>query len=64
VQAITAVYGDAGKQRGVMTDLLTYRGTVYPWQCDHIGHRNVIWYVGKLDETTWHLFVQIGSTPS
>jgi acyl-CoA thioester hydrolase len=47
-----------------MTDLLTYRGTVYPWQCDHIGHRNVIWYVGKLDETTWHLFVQIGSTPS
>jgi acyl-CoA thioester hydrolase len=19
----------------------TYRGAVYPWQCDHIGHMNV-----------------------
>lgn len=18
----------------------TYRGTVYPWQCDHVGHMN------------------------
>ena len=18
--------------------LITYRGTVYPWQCDHVGH--------------------------
>jgi acyl-CoA thioester hydrolase len=21
----------------------TYRGTVYPWQCDHVGHMNVMW---------------------
>ena len=47
-----------------MPDLLTYRGAVYPWQCDHIGHMNVMWYVGKFDETTWHLFAQIGLTPS
>ena len=47
-----------------MPDLLTYRGTVYPWQCDHIGHMNVMWYVGKFDEATWHLFAQIGLTPS
>ena len=19
----------------------TYRGTVYPWQCDHVGHMNI-----------------------
>ena len=24
----------------------TYRGTVYPWQCDHVGHMNIMWYVG------------------
>ena len=47
-----------------MLDLLTYRGAVYPWQCDHIGHMNVMWYVGKFDEATWHLFAQIGLTPS
>jgi acyl-CoA thioester hydrolase len=23
----------------------TYRGTVYPWQCDHVGHMNIMWYV-------------------
>ena len=44
--------------------LLTYRGTVYPWHCDHIGHMNVMWYVGKFDEGTWQLFNSIGLTPS
>ena len=47
-----------------MSDLLTYRGTVYPRHCDHMGHMNVMWYVGKFDEATWHLFAQIGMTPS
>jgi len=40
--------------------LLTYRGTVYPWHCDHMGHMNVIWYVGKFDEATWHLLASVG----
>lgn len=44
--------------------LLTYRGTVYPWHCDHVGHMNVMWYVGKFDEATWHLFNALGLTPS
>ena len=43
--------------------LLTYRGTVYPWHCDHVGHMNVMWYVGKFDEATWHLFNAIGLSP-
>jgi acyl-CoA thioester hydrolase len=42
---------------------ITYRGTVYPWHCDHVGHMNVMWYVGKLDEATWNLFHRIGITP-
>lgn len=44
--------------------LLTYRGTVYPWHCDHVGHMNVMWYVGKFDEATWHLFNALGLSPS
>ena len=44
--------------------LLTYRGTVYPWHCDHVGHMNVMWYVGKFDEATWHFFHGLGLTPS
>ena len=46
-----------------MNDLVeTYRGTVYPWHCDHMGHMNVMWYVGKFDEATWNLFASFGVT--
>lgn len=40
----------------------TYRGTVFPWHCDHMGHMNVMWYVGKFDEATWNLFAGMGVT--
>jgi acyl-CoA thioester hydrolase len=43
--------------------LLTYRGAVYPWHCDHVGHMNVMWYVGKFDEATWQFFNILGLTP-
>ena len=43
--------------------IVTYRGTVYPWHCDHMGHMNVMWYVGKFDEATWQLFSSIGLPP-
>lgn len=43
---------------------ITYRGIVYPWQCDHMGHMNVMWYTGKFDEATWNLFASIGITPT
>lgn len=33
-------------------------------QCDHMGHMNVMWYVGKFDEATWQLFAVLGMTPS
>jgi acyl-CoA thioester hydrolase len=42
----------------------TYRGAVFPWHCDHMGHMNVMWYVGKFDEATWNLFAQLGVTPA
>jgi len=45
----------------IMADsILTYRGTIYPWHCDHMGHMNVMWYVGKFDEATWHLLAFVG----
>lgn len=44
--------------------IVTYRGAVYPYQCDHMGHMNVMWYVGKFDEATWQLMAAIGITPS
>ena len=47
-----------------MEPAATYCGTVYPWQCDHVGHMNVMWYVGKFDEANWNMFARIGLTPS
>lgn len=46
-------------QRG----FLTYKGSVYPWHCDEMGHMNVMWYVGKFDEGTRHFFHALGLTP-
>jgi acyl-CoA thioester hydrolase len=43
---------------------ITYRGAVYPWHCDHVGHMNVMWYVGKFDEATWCLFHSMGISPA
>ena len=43
-----------------MSLLDTYRGTVYPWHCDHMNHMNVMWYVGKFDEATWNLMSHLG----
>jgi len=42
---------------------VTYRGVIYPWHCDHMGHMNVMYYVGKFDEATWQMFGAIGITP-
>ncbi len=42
--------------------VVTCSGVVYPWQCDQMGHMNVMWYVGKFDEATWVLFASIGIT--
>jgi acyl-CoA thioester hydrolase len=43
-------------------DFETYRGIVYPWECDWNGHMNVRFYVGKFDEGTWQFFAELGAT--
>jgi acyl-CoA thioester hydrolase len=42
--------------------IITYRGVVYPWHCDHMGHMNVMWYTGKFDEACWQLLSMLGLT--
>lgn len=43
---------------------ITYRGVVYPFECDHMGHMNVAFYTQKFDGATWNLFALLGVTPS
>ena len=51
------------QDRPLISDLIiTHRGTVYPWQCDHMGHMNVMWYAGKFDESSWQLLAILGLT--
>ena len=47
-----------------MKPIVTYRGVVYPHHADHMGHMNVMHYVGKFDEASWHLLAAIGITPT
>lgn len=47
-----------------MNTINTYRGIVYPWNCDHMGHMNVQFYIARFDEASWALFNQSGLTAS
>jgi acyl-CoA thioester hydrolase len=38
----------------------TYRGVVYPWLCDQLGHLNVQHYVGMFDQGAFHLLAAAG----
>lgn len=38
----------------------TFRGVVFPWHCDHLGHMTVQHYVGMFDQGAWHLLAAIG----
>jgi acyl-CoA thioester hydrolase len=48
-----------------MTTLIeSYRGFVYPWSMDHVGHMNVQFYTARFDEATWHFLAKLGLTPT
>jgi len=42
----------------------TYRGVVSSEHCDHTGHMNLMWYVGKSYEVSWQLFASVGLSRS
>jgi acyl-CoA thioester hydrolase len=39
---------------------ITYRGVVHPWQCDLMGHMNVVQYVSKFDDAAWQFLSMLG----
>jgi acyl-CoA thioester hydrolase len=41
----------------------TFRGMVYPWQCDHQGHLTTMHYLGMFDQAGWHLLNRHGLGP-
>jgi acyl-CoA thioester hydrolase len=42
----------------------TYRGFVYPWVIDHVGHMNVQSYTARFDEASWQFLMRLGMSPS
>ena len=41
-----------------------YRGLIFPWQCDHMGHMNVMYYVHAFDQAFGGLLAEAGFTPA
>ncbi len=44
--------------------MITFRGVVYPAQCDAMGHLNVQHYSAVFDQAMWHLVNHLGYRPS
>jgi len=42
---------------------IIYRGVVYPWQCDGMGHFTTSQYVAMFDEACWHFLYEAGFDP-
>ena len=40
-----------------------FRGAIYPWDCDHLGHMNVKNYTGMFDQAAFHLQFVLGLSP-
>ena len=38
----------------------TFRGVIYPWHCDHMGHMNVMYYINFFDQAACHLLSACG----
>lgn len=41
----------------------SFKGVVYPWECDIFQHMNVQFYVAKFDSASWHFLAELGLTP-
>jgi acyl-CoA thioester hydrolase len=46
------------------TSVTTFRGVVYPAQCDAMGHMNVQHYTAAFDQAMWHMVLSLGFQPS
>ena len=41
----------------------TYRGTVAPAECDHLGHMNVQYYIRSVSDGMYSIMIHLGLTP-
>jgi acyl-CoA thioester hydrolase len=41
-------------------EIETYRNTIYPWQCDNMGHMNTQFYCGIFDAASFHMLSRLG----
>lgn len=39
---------------------VSFRGVIFPWDCDSMGHLNNKHYLGLFDQAAWHVFVALG----
>jgi len=39
---------------------ISFRGVVFPWECDTMGHLNSKNYLGMFDQAAWHVFLALG----
>jgi acyl-CoA thioester hydrolase len=44
--------------------IATAQGAVNAWDCDHMGHMNVQFYIGRIADGASHLRAALGLTPS
>ena len=42
---------------------ISFRGVIFPWDCDAMGHLNSKNYYGMFDQAGWHVFLAIGYQP-
>jgi len=46
------------------TEHLTHQSIVQAWECDHMGHMNVRYYMHKFDDAGWVFLAMVGlNTP-
>jgi acyl-CoA thioester hydrolase len=41
----------------------TFRGTVAPSECDHLGHMNVQYYTRAISDGMYSIMIHLGLTP-
>lgn len=39
---------------------ISFRGVVFPWDCDAMGHLNNKHFLGLFDQAAWHVFLALG----
>ena len=45
-----------------MKKLVTYRGSVLNWECDNVGHMNVMYYINRFEMSSKYLLSAAGLT--